>query len=609
MTLTTGGTATRGVDYTIAPTVFTIDEGQTTGTAAVTIVDDEESDDSETIHIFATSTNPVLTGAAAGYGLGLTIADNDGGGSGTSDDGAGAPAPSLPTLPALSIADAVAAEGETARFRVTLDRASQRTVTVDYRTHQGTAAAASDFAGKSGTLKFAPGAMERFIEVQTLDDTDDEDSEKFTVELSNPAGATLLDNIGIGTISDDDDPPPPLPALSIADAVAAEGETVRFRVTLSAASGQAVTVDYRTRQGTAITGGDFTGESGTLSFAPNATERFIEVQTLDDTDDEDSEKFTVELSNPAGATLLGDIGIGTIVDDDDPPPPPLPALSIADAVAVEGETVRFRVTLDMASQRAVTVDYGTRQGTAAAGVDFTGKVGHAEVRPEGDGTVHRGGDARRHRRRGLREIHRGAEQPRRRDAARRHRHRDDRGRRRSAGTAAAGPLHRGRGSGGRRDCALQGDAERGEPAGRDGGLPDAPGHGGRRRRLHRGVGHAELRAEHDGAVHRGGDARGRCRRARRNVLGGVEQLRRRNAARRHRHRNDRGRRRPAAPAAAGPLHRGRGGGGRRDRALQGNAGQGEPAGRDGGTTGRARARRPRAATSPEYRARWALRRT
>ena len=380
VTLTTGGTATRGVDYTIAPTAFTIDEGQTTGTAAVMIVDDEESDDGETIHIYATSTNPVLTGTAAGYSLGLTIADNDGGGSGTSDGGAGATAPALPTLPALSITDAKAVEGETVRFRVTLDRASRRTVTADYRTRQGTAAAGDDFTGESGTLSFAPNMTERFIEVETRGDDVDEPDETFSVEIGNAVGATLLDNTGIGTIADDDDPPPPpLPALSIADAVAVEGETVRFRVTLDRASAQAVAVDYRTHQGTAITGGDFTGISGTLKFAPNATERFIEVRTLDDADDEASEKFTVQLSNPAGATLLGNIGIGTIMDGDDPPP--LPALSIADAVAAEGETVRFRATLSAASAQAVTVDYRTHQGTATVGGDFTGESGTLSFAP------------------------------------------------------------------------------------------------------------------------------------------------------------------------------------------------------------------------------------
>ena len=57
----------------------------------------------------------------------------------------------------LSVADASAAEGGTASFAVTLDRAAGTTVTVDYATSDGTATAGSDYAAASGTLTFAAG--------------------------------------------------------------------------------------------------------------------------------------------------------------------------------------------------------------------------------------------------------------------------------------------------------------------------------------------------------------------------------------------------------------------------------------------------------------------
>lgn len=73
VTLTVGGTATLDTDYTLSSTAITIATGERQGTAAITIIDDAEDDDAETIVIVAESTNPALTAAT----LTLTIEDND----------------------------------------------------------------------------------------------------------------------------------------------------------------------------------------------------------------------------------------------------------------------------------------------------------------------------------------------------------------------------------------------------------------------------------------------------------------------------------------------------------------------------------------------------
>ena len=56
----------------------------------------------------------------------------------------------------------------------------------------------------SGTLTFAPGETTRTILVRTVDDAAAEPTETFTVNLSNPVGATIADGQGVGTILDDD---------------------------------------------------------------------------------------------------------------------------------------------------------------------------------------------------------------------------------------------------------------------------------------------------------------------------------------------------------------------------------------------------------------------
>ena len=219
-----------------------------------------------------------------------------------------------------------------------------------------------------GTLRFAAGETNKTIAVPTLEDATAEETEGFTVQLRDPSGATVADGTATGTIADDDEPP----GLSINDALAVrEGETAEFVVRLSAASDKLVTVAYETRDGTAAAGFDYVATEGTLRFAAGETNKTIAVPTLEDATAEETEGFTVQLRDPSGATVVDGTATGTIADDDEPP-----GLSINDALAVrEGETAEFVVRLSAASDKLVTVAYETRDGTAAAGSDYTSTSG------------------------------------------------------------------------------------------------------------------------------------------------------------------------------------------------------------------------------------------
>ena len=67
---------------------------------------------------------------------------------------------------------------------------------------------------------------------------------------------------------------------------------------LSAASGAAVTVD-RTEDGTAVAGSDYTSTSGMLRFEAGETSKTIAVPTIEDATAEETEGFTVQLSDPS----------------------------------------------------------------------------------------------------------------------------------------------------------------------------------------------------------------------------------------------------------------------------------------------------------------------
>ena len=106
--------------------------------------------------------------------------------------------------------------------------------------------------------------------------------------------------------------------LSVADASAreAQGATLDFVVTLSRARHEATEVDYRTHDGTATAGYDYTATSGTLTFAAGETSKTAEVAVLDDVHDEGPETLTLTLSNPLGARIADGTATGTIENSD-----------------------------------------------------------------------------------------------------------------------------------------------------------------------------------------------------------------------------------------------------------------------------------------------------
>src|SRR5204863_7875242 len=135
------------------------------------------------------------------------------------------------------------------------------------------------------------------------------------------------------------------PSLSINDVTVNENAgTATFTVSLSAASSQAVSVDYLMTNGTAGAA-DYTAGIGTLNFAAGVTTQTITVPITDDLLDEIDETFTVNLASPVNATIADGTAVGTIVDND-----VLPGLSVNDVTVNENAgTATFTVTLGAAS--------------------------------------------------------------------------------------------------------------------------------------------------------------------------------------------------------------------------------------------------------------------
>ena len=106
----------------------------------------------------------------------------------------------------INVADTQITEGPGVdlAFQVSLSRAPETAVSVDYATSDGTATAGADYTATTGTLTFAPGVTRETVSVPVLDDAHDEGQETMTLTLSNASGAIIGEGAATGTISNSD---------------------------------------------------------------------------------------------------------------------------------------------------------------------------------------------------------------------------------------------------------------------------------------------------------------------------------------------------------------------------------------------------------------------
>ncbi len=217
----------------------------------------------------------------------------------------------------LSINDVTVLEGDTgtknAVFTVTAFGSTDRTVSVSYTTLGGTAIAGADFLPAAGAITFAPGGGAAFITVPIVGDKFNESTETFLVQLLSPQGSQLSKSVGIGTILDND----LAPGLYVNDVflttISPGALSAIFTVALGTPSGQTVTVDYATADGTALAGVNYIAQAGVLTFAPGVATQMVTVPVIASGVYSPNEKFSLNLFNPVHAPLSDPQGIATII--------------------------------------------------------------------------------------------------------------------------------------------------------------------------------------------------------------------------------------------------------------------------------------------------------
>jgi len=147
---TGGQSSTPDVDYESASGDLTFAPGETSKTITINIKGDLTDEPDEYVGIVLSA--PSNATIARAVGVGRIINDD--------------------TEPSISISDASADEGDSGSsnltFTISLSSASGKTVTVDYATAPGSAAAGTDYTTTAGTVTFAPGETTKTIAVPVI---------------------------------------------------------------------------------------------------------------------------------------------------------------------------------------------------------------------------------------------------------------------------------------------------------------------------------------------------------------------------------------------------------------------------------------------------------
>ena len=351
-----GGTAISGTDYAAVSSFdIAIPAGATSGTGTFTLrpLQDTTVEGNETIGVEGSAGDLTVNGTR------LTLTDDD-----------GAPAVNLSVRPS-SVGEGASGTTVTvtASFSTGKTFAEDRTVRVSVG--GGTATSGTDYATVSDfdiiIAKGATSGTGRFT-LRPLQDTTVEGNE--TIDVAGSAGALTVNGTRL-TLTDDDRVPEVNLSVSpsrVSERDASTSVAVTAAFSNSSTFGTDTAVSVLVGGGTATSGTDYAAISDfDITIAAGAT-RGTGTFTL--TPMEDAHVEAAETIRVAGgASGLTVKGTKLTLTD------ATPRLSVNAARAAEGETMVFTVALQSPGRRAVTVQYATVDGSAAAGADYTSTSG------------------------------------------------------------------------------------------------------------------------------------------------------------------------------------------------------------------------------------------
>ena len=159
------GEATVGDDYTASRGIVIFDPRATSGIVQIEIIDDETPEGDETFTVILSNAKHATIARESAT---ATIVDDDSG------------------IPVLTIEDAVVSpDAHVVTFQIYVSQPSSQSISVRYRTADGTATAGQDYMQRSGLATITPGTVQTTIEVPLLNTEAKQQRETFYVHLES----------------------------------------------------------------------------------------------------------------------------------------------------------------------------------------------------------------------------------------------------------------------------------------------------------------------------------------------------------------------------------------------------------------------------------------
>ncbi len=368
---TSDGTAVSGTNYTATSGALKWLAGDTKAkTFAVPV--------SATAFNGTMSFSVALSQAAGGATLGTPATAT------VSITGSGVPPANSGSLEFSASSYSIAQSAKSVTVSVSRSGGSSGAVTVAYATSNGTAISGANYTAKSGTLSWAAGDVSAKTFAVPLSATAFNGTLSFSVALSQATGGAALGTPATATVSVAGSGVPPANSGSLefsasSYSIAQSAGSVTISVSRSGGSSGAVTVAYTTSNGTAVSGTNYTARSGALSWASGDTSAKTFAVPVSTNAFTGSLSFTVTLSQATGGATLGTPATATIsITGSGLPPANSGSLEFSAStysVAQSAGSVTVSVSRSGGSSGAVTVAYGTSNGTAVSGTNYTATSG------------------------------------------------------------------------------------------------------------------------------------------------------------------------------------------------------------------------------------------
>jgi hypothetical protein len=365
---TSDGTAAAGGDYTsVSGTLDWAENDSTPKTISVPISNTTAHSDDKSFDVVLSNPSAAVSVGSPGS---ATVA--------ISGDASGA----VGALQLSAATYSVAQNAGTLTVSVTRTGGSSGPVSVAYATADGTAAAGKDFTAAKGTLEWADGdALAKTVSIPISNATPFSGSKTFSFTLSGPSPMATIGNPTSATVTIAGDTSAAVGSFQLSKSsysVAQNAGTVTVSVNRTGGSSGAASVAYKTTNGTAVAGTDFTAASGTLKWASGEIAAKTFAVTISNAATFSGNKtFSVVLSNPSALATVSSPGSATvtIAGNNAAAAGSLELSASTYTVAQNAGSMTVTVNRTGGSSGAASVAYKTTNGTAVTGTDFTAASG------------------------------------------------------------------------------------------------------------------------------------------------------------------------------------------------------------------------------------------